>query len=237
MAQYPLRMNGVQPSTYNANLVDFTVGACSYDNGYMLPKSSMRPYALKPTYGTRDITITLDVSGKDYHDISLQISRITANLQQEDCLLQLPDGFYYHCAYEKASTPKEKAPWIWQVKYTLVGWKTAAMQTVSMTGTKVIRVDGNVKTPVILTITPATSGGTVEIEGLTFFKGTGSITVNNVTGKITIDSIRKTVMDEAGNNLFADTDISEFPNLSPGKNIITATGASEVLVRFWPAFV
>ena len=232
-------MSGIEPKiegasfgTFNAHLLTYEIGATDYSNGYVLPPTSMIPVKTKHTLGLRKITLTMDFEGDTPNDIAMNISEFT-KLLHEGAEILLPDGFTYRCVFKKTSTPKEKAPWIMQVKFTLEGYRHGALETKTLTSTASIYVEGNCPTPAILKITTAASSVTV-----------CGISVDNISGVIVIDSYKKTVVQIANGvttNKFADTDMTEFPKLATGYTPIeiSANGgaAISVEVSYYPIFV
>lgn len=221
------KINGRLLKVFRANLLEYTVGECDYEGGYMLPAARMIPEKLSSRIGLRPITLTLDFEGSSFHEITLTISEVTAMLRKEARLL-LPDGFYYWCEFDKASTPKAVAPWILQVKFTLSGFRHGPMQYKTLSSTKTIKVEGNYETPAKLVITPD--------EGVTEFTVAG-ISVVNVTGTVTIDGIFTTIKDENGMNKFKDApDMTVWPTLQPGENEISVSDGVTVELSYYPIF-
>lgn len=221
------KINGHRLVEFGANMVEYTVGPCEFGDTYVLPPARIIPVSLSSHIRLRTITVTLDFEGKTAHDVSMAISRMTAMLFGEVHLV-LPDGFGYWCAYEKASTPKEKAPWIWQVKFTFAGFRHGNKQKITVTEPSTIFVDGNVETPLSVTITP--EEGTTEI----IFNG---ISVRNLTGPVTIDGIYTTIKDFNGYNKFKDTDMTEWPKLVPGNAEIIVDGAATYEISYYPIWL
>lgn len=226
MTVFEPKINGYPLDALNAYMTEYTVGECDYDNGYMLPPKSMMPVKLDGNVGLRPITIEMDFEGETMRDITIKISNLTAMLHKEAELF-LPDGFYYTCVYSKASTPKEVAPWIMQVKFSLVGFRHGAMQTETFAESGTIFVDGNYPSSAAFTITP--DEGTTEVT-------VNGITVQNMGGPVVIDGIKKTVMED-GINKFADTNITEFPLLDPGYGSIEIEGNCTVDVSYYPIYL
>lgn len=221
------RINGIPLKVFQAELLEYTVGPCGFEDTYVLPPARIIPVTLTSRVKLRTITVTLDFMAQTAHEASLNISRLTAMLFGE-VHLNLPDSFNYWCAYTKASTPKEKAPWIWQVKFTFVGFRHSEKETVILTGSAPIFIDGNVETPLIVKITP--DEGTTEVA----FNG---ITVSELTGAVTIDGVYTTVLDADGLNKFRDTDMTRWPVLQPGNTEITVSGAAVFEVSYYPIWL
>ena len=221
------KINGHRLVEFGAEMVEYTVGPCGFDDTYVLPPSRIIPVTLASRVKLRTITVTMDFMAETAHEASLNISKLTAMLFGE-VHLNLPDGFSYWCAYTKASTPKEKAPWIWQVKFTFVGFRHGEKETIILAGSTPIFIDGNVETPLIVKITP--DEGTTEVT----FNG---ITVSAMTGAVTIDGVYTTVLDADGLNKFRDTDMTRWPVLQPGNAEITVSGAAVFEVSYYPIWL
>lgn len=221
------KINGHRLVEFGAELVEYTVGPCDFDDTYTLPPSSIIPVYLSSRIKLRTITITLDFMAETAREAALAMSKLTSMLFGEVHLV-LPDGFCYWSAYTKCSTPKEKAPWIWQAKYTFVGFRHGAKQTIQLASSMPIFVDGNIETPLIVKITP--EDGTTEAT----FNG---ITVSDMTGAVTIDGVYTTVLDADGYNKFADTDMTKWPTLQPGEAEIVVSEGAVYEVSYYPIWL
>ena len=221
-----ITINDMPLSLYRAEMLEYKIGACDYANGYFLPPTSMIPVKLPPQIGMRSLMLTIDFSGEKEIDAMLAISKITANLQS-GAEIRLPDGFIYSCVFEAASAPVQKAPWIWQVRFSLSGYRHGQIEKVKLTQSDSIFVIGTYKTPAIIKIT--TSSSSVTVMG---------ITVSNITSTdpIVIDGISKKVT-QSGSNKFGDTDLVKFPMLEIGYNAVTIEGTAAVEVSYYPIFM
>lgn len=217
-------VNNQPLSDFRAELLDYSIDACDYDNGYILPPSSMIPVRLTPQIGLRSLKLTFDFEGANTHEIAINISRMTALLQSEAELF-LPDGFWYTCVYQNASAPKEVAPWIRQVKFTLVGYRHGSMKHHKLTKTESIYVIGTYRTPAVIRISDSDAEVTVK-----------GITVSNVSGIIEINGLKKTVT-ENGKNKFGDTNLIEFPMLELGYNEISIVGKATIEISYYPIYL
>lgn len=222
-----VKINGIAPEYFGAHLLDYSIGPCDYKNGYFLPPRRMVPAKLTPKIGLRPISLTFDFEGNDRNEISRCISKLTAKLQKEARLV-LPDGYNYWCELDSISTPKEKAPWIQQVKFSFSGFRHGPLDEIQFSSDCSVFIAGNCETPAIVKITPAVNAETVVFNG---------ITVENVSGPIVIDGIYTTIKDEDGNNIFADTDITEWPKLKPGENAMTIDGIALVELSYYPIYL
>ena len=225
--KHETRLNGNPLGLYGANLVGFSVGPCERSKSYLIPSGRLIPVKLTYQIGLRRIALECDFEGRDYREIAMNISKVTSMLQKEAKLF-LPDGFYYWCELDSVSEPKEKAPWIERVTFSFSGFRHDRPHTEVVTNGSVVNVEGNCNTPVKVVITPSDGASTV-----TF----GDITVNSVEGTITIDGIYTTITDEDGNNIFSNSNMTEWPFFKPGKNPISVTGASKVEVTYYPIYL
>lgn len=222
-----IRLNTIDPTTYGASLLDYSVGSCADINKYLAPSGRMQPVKLKSKVGLRKISLTFDFSANTVQQIVTNISDVTAALRNE-ANLELPDGFYYACELDSVSAPKEKAPWIQQVTFNFVGYRHGSLVTTRRTVNGNINVTGNCDTPATVKLTPSSGATTMKFNG---------ITISNVSGAVTIDGINTTVKDASGNNKFKDTNITEWPVLKPGSNSITLQGVSQAEISYYPIYL
>ena len=213
---------------YKAKLLDYTVGAVSISDSYLERKNSIIPVKLKESVGTRSITLELEFEGDTCHEALLNISNMTAELVHET-VLKLPDGFNYFCVLKKAKDPKYKGEAFYVVTFTLIGYRCLSAVKEVFTETGTINALGNIEAPAIITIENAS--GTVTVN---------DITVKNITKKVVINGYDKTVMEIDGvveSNKFKDCDMTKFPSLDPGPNLIDITGDATVTVEYTPIFM
>lgn len=227
MATYDMKINGTLLKFFGATLLDYSVGPCDYGKGYVLPSGRMIPVKLKPKVGLRTISVTMDFDGRDRHEIALNISKMTAELQSEAKLV-MPDGFNYWCEFDGVSAPKEKADWIQQVKFTLSGLRHGPIDEIVFAENCSVYASGNYETPATVRITPAENVDEIIFNG---------IKVRNVSGPVVIDGVYTTITDENGHNIFADSDITEWPMLKPGENAMTLEGIALVEMSYYPIYM
>lgn len=226
MIDMSTQTNGYTIEQYKANLLEYKIGACEYNNGYMLPLSSMMPVKLDGKVGLRAITIVLDFDGSSMNEITTNISNFTAMLH-DGVELVLPDGYHYTCVYDDASEPEEKAPWIMQAEYRFYGFRHGSLKTHTLSASGSISVEGNYKAAAIFKLTPATGTTEMTVNG---------IKVKNISGTVVVDGMNKTVM-QNGVNKFADAEMTEFPYLSKGDNSITIAGNGSVEISYYPIYL
>lgn len=213
---------------FKARLLDYKVGSPSINNAYLSQTNSVIPIKLKEAIGVRTIELKLEFEGETPHEALLNISNITAELLNETDIL-LPDGFYYFCILDKVSTPELKGDSYYSVTFTLVGYRHGQMESKVLTRSGSVDVKGNYKAPAIFIIENAT--GTVTIN---------DITIKNVEKKVIINGFDKTVFetdDVVTSNKFKDCDMTRFPCLNPGVNMIEIYGAGKVTVEYQPIYL
>lgn len=213
---------------YRARLLDYKVGAASISNSYLSHTNSVIPVKLKESVGTRIIELYLEFEGVSCNESLISISNMTADLLKET-EIQLPDGFYYFCVLDEVSSPILEGDTFYSVTFRLVGYRHLAMQSQTFTKSGSINVIGNCASPAIITINDASEEVTVN-----------DITVSNITDTIVINGYDKTVMtvtDSSKKNKFKDCNLTKFPMLNPGVNIITISGTATVKVEYKPIYL
>lgn len=219
------RINGASLDLYRAKLLDYSIGAVEYSDGYITPAAKLFPVKITPKIGMREITITLDFEGDDARQLSKSISSFTAALMA-NADIELPDGFHYWSVYDSASAQAHVAPWIDQVTFNLHGLRHEEIVTATFAASGKLTVEGNMNTPAIVKLTPRSGASSMSFNGITI----------NSSSVVTIDGVYTTVFDANGNNVFGDTDMTEWPKLTPGDNSITISGCTAE-ISYYPIYV
>lgn len=220
-------VNDHMPEEFGAKMLDYSTEPVSYTNGYLEAEGGTFPVRLKAKRGLRAISMVFDFEAKSQKELAINISQFTALLQEEAVNIMLPDGFYYWCEFDGASTPAKMAPWIQQVEFRLTGVRHEAQKEHILTETDVVEADGNMESPLTVELTRATGATSMQFMGITITDAETAI----------IDGIYMTVTDENGNNIFLKTDITEWPKFSPGENTVTMTGVSEAKIAYFPIWL
>ena len=219
------RINGFSLGLYRASLLDYSIGAVEYSDGYITPVAKPFPVKLTPKIGMREVSLTLDFEGDDAREIARSISSFTAALMA-NADIELPDGFHYWCVYDSAFPQAHVTPWIDQVTFSLHGLRHAEMKTVRLSSSGKITVEGNIRTPAIVKLTPQNGASSMMFNGITV----------NKSSVVIIDGIYITVKDANGNNAFRYTNMIEWPKLNPGNNTITLSRCTAE-ISYYPIFV
>lgn len=225
----PVYLNDVEIyNDYKARLVSYSIGPVSISNAYQEFKASVIPVKLNESIGTRTITLELEFEGDTHNEAILNISNLTAALLDANDI-ELPDGFTYFCILDKPPTPANKGGMFYRATFKLVGYRHGKKQTHVFTETGSIFAFGNCNAPAIITIEGTSGSVTVN-----------DITVNNITAKVVINGYEKTVKEIDGvteSNKFKDCEMTKFPSLNPGTNIIDITGEATVTIEYTPIYM
>ena len=225
------RLNNEPFSVYKAKIISCDIGPCSFKNGHIKPSDSIIPVLLTPKIGTRSISLTLDFEGETEREIEKNITKFTMKLY-EGAELFLYDGYTYFVVYSKSTTPKSKAPWIMQAKFTLTGYRHGNLVTKKYTTPGKLYVDGDYKTPA--RIQASISSTSVTICGIEFDLASAS----GSNTQLDINGINKTVSQSGLGNIFHRTNMTKFPQFEPGENMITfSSGVSEITISYYPIYL
>lgn len=229
MMSKPVYFNGREIfPLFKASLLDYRVGPPEISNSYLSWKNNIIPVKLNEAIGVRPLKIDLEFEGENPHEALLNISDMTAELLHETDIL-MPDGFYYFSILKSVSEPKLKGNSYYTVTFELVCYRHGAMVSKEFSSSGSIDVLGNHKAPAIITIENA--AGTVTVN---------DITVRNVNHKVIINGFDKTVFetdDVVTSNKFKDCDMTTFPALNPGVNMIEISGAGKVTIEYQPIYL
>lgn len=203
--------------TYHATLTGRDIQGCNIVTFDEWLDDSFDPRVNKQKEGYSAITVKLLVEGASEDEVLLKISSII-NICKKGELKFSDFNFSYNISLEKH---QEKL--ISEILYELTlnfksTFKLSKEITVNMNRetSKIINVEGNIKTPCIIEIIPLWDTIDITISGLN-----EDIVIKKLKSnkKILIDSLEGTVLED-GKNKFMDTDFWEFPFLVPGINTI-----------------
>lgn len=203
--------------TYHATLTGRDIQGCNIVTFDEWLDDSFDPRVNKQKEGYSAITVKLLVEGASEDEVLLKISSII-NICKKGELKFSDFNFSYNISLEKH---QEKL--ISEILYELTlnfksTFKLSKEITVNMNRetSKIINIEGNIKTPCIIEIIPLWDTIDITISGLN-----EDIVIKKLKSnkKIIIDSLEGTVLED-GKNKFMDTDFWEFPFLVPGINTI-----------------
>lgn len=202
---------------YHATLTGRDIQGCNIVTFDEWLDDSFDPRVNKQKEGYSAITVKLLVEGASEDEVLLKISSII-NICKKGELKFSDFNFSYNISLEKH---QEKL--ISEILYELTlnfksTFKLSKEITVNMNRetSKIINIEGNIKTPCIIEIIPLWDTIDITISGLN-----EDIVIKKLKSnkKIIINSLEGTVLED-GKNKFMDTDFWEFPFLVPGINTI-----------------
>ena len=221
--------------TYDAILTGRDIQACNIVTYDEWLEDSFDPRVNKQKEGYSAITVTLLIEGENENENLLKISNLLKLCKKGE--LRFKDfDFSYNVALDDH---KEKLISDFLYEITLIFKSTFKISheivvNINRETSKIINVEGNMKTPCIIEIIPSIDAIDITIGGLN-----DSIIIKNLHAnkKIILDSKEGTVLEE-GVNKFSDTDFWEFPFLVPGVNTISLSkNGCDVLIKYEPRYL
>lgn len=225
MATDVTTINGTALSDYGASLLSYNTGAVAFSGNYFKAGKRLRPTVFNPNMPLREVTIKCEFTGSTDAEAETNATNLVSALTGLS-EIYLPDGYYYAGVISKIGKPNRIAAGIFTRDFVVVAYRHGAKETATLTGTGSITVKGNYKTAVKYTIT-VSSGTEFNINGVNIIGITGSV--------IVIDGIDATITED-GANCFDKSDMTAFPELSPGANTITITGTGTVVIEYYPIY-
>lgn len=224
-----ISINGTDISAYGAKLINYSVSGIPYSAHFVKAPQMAFPITFKGSAGLREIGLQLDFIATDAATAETNISSFVAACMA-GCDLLLPDGYYYNCVFGAEEASKHVAPYISQLNIKLFGVRHGALVTSSaMTAETTLAVTGNRQTPARVTISNISADCSVTINGT-------EIDISDTTGTVIIDGINCTVTN-SGVNVFGKTNLTKFPVLNAGNNVIDMTNGLSVIIEYYPLFV
>lgn len=222
-----ITINGQNPTRYGARLVSYNTGAPVITNTYQSTNVSLFPYLLGHQVGLRGVTVTLEFSADDRKTATQNLSEVTS-LVQSKCELLLPDGFYYFCTLTGISEPEENLETLFDVTFSFDGVRHGEWQTVSLSDTGgTLTCKGNLPAECTIDFLPTSSTATVM--GITFYD-------LSIGEEVFLNSMDKTVS-QLGENIWANSDLVNFPRLNPGDNHISAREVTSLTIGYYPIWL
>jgi phage-related protein len=176
-------------------------------------------------YGLRKIELPLHFRGKTPEEAHKHLSEFTAEALADGDLL-MPDGFWYFYSLDEISEKEEISleGRIVECTFTFLG----------VAHDPLVRAEGNFhalgtapKMAAKFSCTVAETGTNYDLAGVTF----STVTAGDV---LVVDGIN-TKVTRNGMNAFANTDLIEFPTITPGYNTISCTDTATM--EYYPIWV
>ena len=241
--KHEMKVNGKSISKYNARLLSFNVSGTerSYSSSSTRPvlllpdmyQTSLSPRLLSVTLTFFPRTLGESSRGRSIpeklHRSTENIVRFESDVSNRVLEIILPDGYIYKSFLQSAQTPSFDATGEQDVEYIFLAirQKSPIKETIAAGG--VINCISNTNT--LCRISFTISG---YIPNMTIW----GIKIRNIAAntEIVIDS-EKGIITANGINKFSDTDLTDFPYLIPGNNVISCsvTGLS-VTIDYTPIY-
>lgn len=199
-------------------LADYTVGGAQLTRGRLQPAAGMRFVPLATRCGLRRISLTVDIYGPTPRRAQEQKSALDAAFLADPVELALPDGFAYTASLDSIGEVKELTldGCVLEGSYKLSGFRHGPPETVTLpAGGGSFYASGTAPDmECVLSCTVGADAGTYLMAGVLW--------VNVSAGDLLVlDGIRRTVL-RNGANALARCDLTRWPLLAPGKNVLTA---------------
>ena len=225
-------VDGRGSSEFGARLLaSYAVGGASLSRSRIQPTAGMRFIPAGSRVGLREISLPVHVFGQSPLEAQLQKSALDAALLADPVELYLPDGFLYTASCDSIGEVTEYSQdgCILAGSYKLSGFRHGPLYTIPLpAGGGEFLVQGTA--PDIecrLTCTVATASDSYLMAGILWV----DVKAGDV---LVLDGIRRKVTRNDENSL-NQTDLTRWPLLAPGRNVMTAPDA--MTVEYYPIYL
>lgn len=225
-------VDGRGSSEFGARLLaSYSVGGAAIERQRVRPSAGMRFVPAGSRIGLKQLSLPVHVFGQNPRDAQQKKSALDAALLADPVELALPDGFLYTASCDEIGEVTEYTPdgCILAGSYKLSGFRHDLLETVHLPaegGTmwaKGTAPDMECR----LTCTAGAAAESYLMAGILWV----SVEAGDV---LVLDGIRRTVT-RNGENALNQTDLTQWPLLAPGQNILTATDA--LTVEYYPVWL
>lgn len=230
-------INNIDIKIFNAKQLTVDIQNSTFTNNSDWIKGTLIPFFEKNYIGFKTIKIELYFNGENRDEILDNISNLMSKLT--DIVILKLDGYAknYECILNGNETTKTVSKRAYKKTLTFIGYEFGdeITETMNLTASKTITVQGNTETPAIVEITPTSDLIDITLSGF----GEDSITIKNLTAnkKVILDGEARLVTVD-GANKYLDTDFWEFPTLQPGTNTITCSrSTANITIKYKPRWI
>lgn len=225
-------VDGRGSSEFGARLLaSYSVGGAAIERQRVRPSAGMRFVPAGSRIGLKQLSLPVHVFGQNPRDAQQKKSALDAALLADPVELALPDGFLYTASCDEIGEVTEYTPdgCILAGSYKLSGFRHDLLETVHLPaegGTmwaKGTAPDMECR----LTCTAGAAAESYLMAGILWV----SVQAGDV---LVLDGIRRTVT-RNGENALNQTDLTQWPLLAPGQNILTAPDA--LTVEYYPVWL
>ena len=218
-------VDGRGSSEFGARLLaSYSIGGASLNRSRIQPTAGMRFIPAGSRVGLREISLPVHIFGQSPLEAQLQKSALDAALLADPVELYLPDGFLYTASCDSIGEVTEYSQdgCILAGSYKLSGFRHDLLETVHLpAGGSIMWAKGTAPDMECrLTCTVGTAADSYLMAGILWV----SVKAGDV---LVLDGIRRKVTRNSKNAL-NQTDLTQWPLLAPGQNILTAPDALTV---------
>lgn len=225
-------VDGRGSSEFGARLLaSYSIGGASLNRNRVQPTAGMRFIPAGSRVGLREINLPVHVFGQSPLETQLQKSALDAALLADPVELYLPDGFLYTASCDSIGEVTEYSQdgCILAGSYKLSGFRHGPLRTIQLpAGGGECLVQGTA--PDIecrLTCTVASASDSYLMAGILWV----DVKAGDV---LVLDGIHRAVT-KNGANALNQTDLTRWPLLAPGRNVMTAPDA--MTVEYYPIYL
>ena len=216
--------------SFNADLKEYTVepGTLTVDYQQRIGKSGLLLFGSEST--PKLLTLAFYVGGEDKDEAQINAERLIQSCSRE-CVIRIGTSRFEYAALLSGAPTVEDTGVQSYLLVTLVLYAVRRLPLVSVDfAGKTLQLDnpGAVASGLRITLTPTKKITSMQV---------GDVTVKNLAANVpfVIDGLSGTVTAD-GENRFADTDLTQFPQIQPGENEISLSQAVPTTLEYYPTF-
>lgn len=216
--------------SFNADLKEYTVepGTLTVDYQQRIGKSGLLLFGSEST--PKLLTLAFYVGGEDEDEAQINAERLIQSCSRE-CVIRIGSSQFEYAALLSGAPTVEETGVQSYLLVTLVLYAVRRLPLVSVDFTgKTLQLDnpGAVASGLRIILTPAQKITSMQV---------GDVTVKNLAANVpfVIDGLSGTVTAD-GENRFADTDLTQFPQIQSGENEISLSQAVPTTLEYYPTF-
>ena len=225
-------VDGHGASEYGARLLaEYSIGGAGLERERVQPAAGLRFVPAGSRVGLREIILPVHIYGRTPRDAQQRKSALDAALLADPVELALPDGFLYTASLDKIGEVTELSVdgCILAGSYTLAGFRHDPLETAALpAGGGTLWAKGTA--PDMECVLRCTVGALS-----TSYLMAGVLWVSVDAGDVlVIDGLRRTVT-RNGENALNQCDLTRWPMLAPGLNVLTCPDA--LTVEYYPVWL
>ncbi|MEG0667846.1 MAG: phage tail family protein [Clostridium sp.] len=230
-------VNGINISGFGATQLSVEIQNYKYKTEYYMSNKSLNPIKLKTTEALKSIKVDILFKGNNKNEVLENISKFMIMLKDKviiklDSYDNLFEGYLENDSIVKKKNSKKLKLKLEFRGYSVRGNVIEHMDKVT---NKNINVLGTQETPAVVEITPISDTIDIAVEGLSDdpiiiknLKANKTVIIDSELQKVTVDGVNK----------YSDTDMWDFPSLSPGQNNIRVSKNNcNIKIKYKPRWI